>query len=179
MPWAMRKERKEAERQEEAMQSRPSPAPAMPHHPTDAAPTSPTATRHSGPHRLPAGRPYSPVAMGKSIRLFQPAQMMGYKRSQRHSINHTALLRIKGVRDTKDAKFYCGKRVAYVFKGKKAKAQIRSGQNAKLKSRVRVVWGRVTRAHGNSGVVRAKFAPNLPCQSIGKKLRVYLYPSRI
>eukprot|EP00662_Eupelagonemidae_sp_cell21_P041885 gene41885-39639_t len=99
--------------------------------------------------------------MGKSIRLFQPAQMMGYKRSQRHSINHTALLRIKGVRDTKDAKFYCGKR------------------NAKLKSRVRVVWGRVTRAHGNSGVVRAKFAPNLPCQSIGKKLRVYLYPSRI
>eukprot|EP01062_Namystynia_karyoxenos_P049601 TRINITY_DN3801_c0_g1_i4.p2 TRINITY_DN3801_c0_g1~~TRINITY_DN3801_c0_g1_i4.p2 ORF type:complete len:118 (+),score=48.98 TRINITY_DN3801_c0_g1_i4:115-468(+) len=113
------------------------------------------------------------------VRLFQPAQMMGYRRSQRHSINHTALIKIKGVADKQDASFYLGKRVAYVFKGKKAVSQVRSKQSPKLKSRVRVIWGRVTRSHGNSGVVRAKFAPNLPCQSIGKKIRVYLYPSRI
>eukprot|EP01065_Artemidia_motanka_P052450 TRINITY_DN947_c0_g1_i2.p2 TRINITY_DN947_c0_g1~~TRINITY_DN947_c0_g1_i2.p2 ORF type:complete len:118 (+),score=42.00 TRINITY_DN947_c0_g1_i2:73-426(+) len=117
--------------------------------------------------------------MVKPIRLFQPAQMMGYKRSQRHSINHTALLKIKNVADRKDASFYMGKRVAYVFRGKNKVAQVRSAQNPKLKSRVRCIWGRVTRHHGNSGVVRAKFCPNLPCRSIGKKMRVYLYPSRI
>eukprot|EP01060_Flectonema_neradi_P035400 TRINITY_DN650_c2_g1_i2.p1 TRINITY_DN650_c2_g1~~TRINITY_DN650_c2_g1_i2.p1 ORF type:complete len:121 (+),score=13.68 TRINITY_DN650_c2_g1_i2:64-426(+) len=120
--------------------------------------------------------------MGKSktnVRLFQPAVMTGFRRSQRNQSQHTSLLKIKNVQTKEDTEFYCGKRVAYVFKAKTKANQTRSAQNPKLKSRVRVMWGRVTRAHGNNGAVRAKFSPNLPAQSFGKKVRVYLYPSRI
>ena len=56
--------------------------------------------------------------MTKSVRLFQPAVMTGFRRSQRHQVTHTALLKIKNVRAKDDTEFYLGKRVAFVFKGK-------------------------------------------------------------
>jgi hypothetical protein len=53
-------------------------------------------------------------------------------------------------------------RIAYVYK---AKREING-------SRVRVIWGRVTRSHGNSGVVKSKFTSNLPARVFGASCRV-------
>ena len=87
-------------------------------------------------------------------------------------------------------RFYLGKKVAYVYKGQK---EIRG-------TKIRVIWGKVTRPHGtvglylssssptstdqdfiagNSGVVRAKFTNPLPSKSFGASVRIMLYPSSI
>ncbi|KAJ8326429.1 hypothetical protein BDV3_005951 [Batrachochytrium dendrobatidis] len=102
-------------------------------------------------------------------RLYAKGRVLGFRRSQRNTKEHTSLLQIEGVQATKDTDFYLGKRVAYVYRAKRAIDG----------NKMRTIWGRITRSHGNSGVVRAKFASNLPPESFGSAIRVMLFPSRV
>ncbi|RFU74381.1 60s ribosomal l33-a [Trichoderma arundinaceum] len=94
---------------------------------------------------------------------------LSYQRSRNITHPGTSLIKIEGVDDTNAANFYLGKKIAYVYRGQK---EIRG-------TKIRVIWGKVTRPHGNSGVVRAKFTKPLPSKSFGASVRVMLYPSSI
>jgi large subunit ribosomal protein L35Ae len=66
------------------------------------------------------------------------------------------------------ARFYLGKRVAYVFRAK----------NNVNNTRFRVHWGTVIKTHGHYGAVRVSFRKNLPPRAMGAKVRVMLYPNK-
>merc|ERR1712071_502568 len=83
---------------------------------------------------------------------------------------------IEGCTTKQDAWFYVGKKCAFVYKGKRYQAS--AGNKAK-KSKIRAIWGKVTRPHGGSGAVRAKFTSNLPAVAMGHRVRIMLYPSNI
>ncbi|KAG9394596.1 Ribosomal protein L35A [Carpediemonas membranifera] len=97
-------------------------------------------------------------------RLFVKGTVLGYKRTRTIQRPSSTLLQLEGVNVKEDTGFYLGKRVCYVYK---------VGRES------RCIWGRITRAHGNSGVVRARFQHNLPPQSFGATVRVHLFPSSI
>ncbi|KAI5847203.1 60S ribosomal protein L33 [Morchella snyderi] len=99
----------------------------------------------------------------------QEGKHLSYQRGKRNTNPNTSLIKIEGADNQKDATFYCGKKVAFVYRASK---EIRG-------TKIRVIWGKVTRPHGNSGVVRAKFHHNLPPKSFGASVRIMLYPSNI
>ena len=101
-------------------------------------------------------------------RLYAKGIFTGFKRGQRTQKEDTALITIQGCLDRKASTWYHGKRVAFVYRAKNAK----TGINYKS------IWGKVTASHGQSGVVRAKFARNLPPRAFGKPVRVMLYPNK-
>merc|ERR1712162_19271 len=101
-------------------------------------------------------------------RLYVKGVVAGFKGSLAKQYNHTNLIKIEGVEDSKDVQFYLGKRIMYTYRAKVEK----NG------SKFRTMWGKVCRAHGTSGVVRAKFKKNLPPSALGAPVRIMLYPSR-
>eukprot|EP01011_Urceolus_sp_BLP5_P002642 TRINITY_DN2948_c0_g1_i3.p2 TRINITY_DN2948_c0_g1~~TRINITY_DN2948_c0_g1_i3.p2 ORF type:complete len:145 (+),score=11.44 TRINITY_DN2948_c0_g1_i3:158-592(+) len=115
----------------------------------------------------------------QNIRLFQPAIMLGYRRTRHSQDTHVALLAIKNVNTRRETRFYWGKRVCYLANGKHKKGGFRTAKQPHLRTKVRRIWGKVIKPHGKSGVVKATFKKNLPGQAIGRRLRVYLFPSNI
>ncbi|KAK6533106.1 60S ribosomal protein L33A [Arthrobotrys megalospora] len=109
------------------------------------------------------------MSSGSPHRLYVKGKHLSYQRGKRNTDPNTSLIKIEGVDSTEDAQFYLGKRVAYVYRSKKT---VRG-------SKIRVIWGKITRPHGNNGVVRSKFRNNLPPSSFGATLRIMLYPSNI
>ncbi|XP_047309616.1 60S ribosomal protein L35a-3-like [Impatiens glandulifera] len=102
-------------------------------------------------------------------RLYVRGTILGYKRSKSNQYPSTSLIQIEGVNTKEEVTWYQGKRMAYIYKAKVKK----NG------SHYRCIWGKVSRPHGNSGVVRAKFKSNLPPKSMGDRVRVFMYPSNI
>ena len=100
---------------------------------------------------------------GKGPRLYAKAKFAGFRRNKVWVLNNQALLKIEGLNDKKEAQYYLGKRVVYIYKAKTG---------------FRTIWGRICTQHGNNGMVRAKFLHNLPPRAIGTTLRVMLYPQR-
>ncbi|QLL30941.1 hypothetical protein HG537_0F02150 [Torulaspora globosa] len=107
--------------------------------------------------------------MAESHRLYVKGKHLSYQRSKRVNNPNVSLIKIEGVATPQEAQFYLGKRVAYVYRASK---EIRG-------SKIRVIWGKINRTHGNSGVVRATFRNNLPAKTFGASVRIFLYPSNI
>merc|ERR1711975_180962 len=66
-------------------------------------------------------------------RLYVKGVVAGYKGSQAKQYNHTSLIKIQGVDDTADVKFYLGKKIMYMYRTKTAD---------KEGNRFRVMWGK-------------------------------------
>ncbi|KAF4004622.1 60S ribosomal protein L33-B [Saccharomyces cerevisiae] len=101
--------------------------------------------------------------------IYVKGKHLSYQRSKRVNNPNVSLIKIEGVATPQEAQFYLGKRIAYVYRASK---EVRG-------SKIRVMWGKVTRTHGNSGVVRATFRNNLPAKTFGASVRIFLYPSNI
>ncbi|KAJ4303003.1 60S ribosomal protein L33B [Kalmusia sp. IMI 367209] len=74
----------------------------------------------------------------QSHRLYVKGKHISYQRGKRNTTPGTSLLKLEGVDSTESAQWYCGKRVAYVYR---AQRTVRG-------SKIRVIWGKVTRPHG-------------------------------
>merc|ERR1711904_295061 len=119
--------------------------------------------------QVTAAKQKSNLRKKSGSRLYVKGVVAGFKGSLAKQYNHTNLIKIQGVDDTEDTKFYLGKKIMYMYRAKTEKEG----------TRFRVMWGKACRAHGTSGVVRAKFTKNLPPHALGAPVRIMLFPSRV
>merc|ERR1712072_1423544 len=68
-------------------------------------------------------------------RLYVKGVVAGYRRALTNQKNHTSLIKIQGVEDSNDAKFYLGKQVMYMYRTKSQNSDSKDGE-----TRFRVTW---------------------------------------
>eukprot|EP00758_Cryptobia_borreli_P004230 Tbor_TRINITY_DN4255_c0_g1::TRINITY_DN4255_c0_g1_i2::g.23966::m.23966/K02917/RP-L35Ae, RPL35A; large subunit ribosomal protein L35Ae len=112
-------------------------------------------------------------------RLYMKGTLAGYKRGLWGQNKNSAHIRVENVNTKEDAAWYVGKRVCYVYHGYKMKRCVRWSKAPARRSNTRAIWGRVMKPHGGSGMLAARFKKTVPANALGKRIRVYLYPSRI
>ena len=102
------------------------------------------------------------------VRLYQKGVFTSFRRTRCHQWENQALVVIQNCKDKASAKWYMGKRVAYISKAK----------NTSNNTRYRVSWGTIMATHGAAGMVRVKFNTNITGCAIGANVRVMLYPNK-
>ena len=131
-----------------------------------------TADRqHNGVGRLQTNKQTNKKKVGSKqpTRLYAKGVVSSYLRSKVNHYPRTSLAKIQGVLAGDDTQFYLGKKVAYVYK---ATEEVKN-------SKFRVIWSKIRRPHGNSGIVRGKFKRHLPPRAHDAPCRIMLYPSNI
>lgn len=102
------------------------------------------------------------------VRLWTKAKFLGFRRSKVRQNEKQSILKLEGVEDHKNAQYYFGKRVCYIYKA----------HNTVNNTKFRTIWGRIAKAHGRNGQCIARFTRNLPANAMGGNLRVMLFPQR-
>ena len=102
------------------------------------------------------------------VRLYQNAVFTGFRRYRIGQVMNQALVSIQNCSDKAGARWYMGKRVAYVYK-------VKNNVNG---TRFRCSWGKVVSTHGHAGAVRCTFRKNITARAMGARLRVMLYPNK-
>lgn len=98
-------------------------------------------------------------------RLHVTGTVLGYQRGIHTQHPNRSLVQIENVNNKKDAEFYLGKRVAFVYR-------VKASNKNESQSNKRAIWGTITKLHGNSGVVRVNFKRNLPGSAFGNPVRI-------
>eukprot|EP01133_Synstelium_polycarpum_P010769 gene10769-12545_t len=87
-------------------------------------------------------------------------------RSNATQYPNISLVKIEGVVTRQETQFYLGKRVCLARRVKKT---------AKNPTGHKIVWGKICKSHGGSGVVQARFPRNLPPKAVGAKNKTVLF----
>ncbi|PGH23868.1 hypothetical protein AJ80_02117 [Polytolypa hystricis UAMH7299] len=78
-------------------------------------------------------------------RLYVKGRHLSHQRGKRNTNPNTSLIKLEGVDDSKAASFYLGKKVAFVYR---AKREVQG-------SKIRVIWGKVTRPHAAEALFKS------------------------
>eukprot|EP01084_Bolivina_argentea_P179300 309837_1 len=106
------------------------------------------------------------------VKLYLRGVIMGFRRSRLNIHSNRSLVKIEDVKSQKDARYYLGHRVLYIYRAA-TKKDPRTGKPV-----LRVIAGKITGTHGNNGTVRVRFTPNVPTRAMGKRVRVMMWPHR-